>query len=348
MSRADRFLNACRRQPVDTTPIWLMRQAGRYMQEYRDLRSQHVFLEMVKTPEIAAEVTLQPVNAFEVDAAIIFSDILPALEAVGITIEFIQGEGPNIPQPIREVAHIDALARRPAAEEMAYTMDAIRLVRQELDGTVPLIGFAGAPFTLASYAIEGGGSRDFMLAKRFMYSEAAAWHRFMALLAETVADVLLAQVAAGAQVVQMFDSWVGALSPGDYREYVLPYVKQVVTTVQAGAADVPFIYFGTGNIGCLPAVAEVPADVLGVDWRIELDRAWEIFGSDVAIQGNLDPILLMAPEAEMTRQAAAVLDAAGGRNGHIFNLGHGIIKHTDPDQVGALVDFVHAHGRRDA
>ncbi|MBS1252270.1 MAG: Uroporphyrinogen decarboxylase [Anaerolineales bacterium] len=334
-----RFLRACRREPVDCTPVWFMRQAGRYMAEYRKLREKHSILEVVKTPELAVEVTLQPINAFDLDAAIIFADILPPLEGMGLELEFVKGKGPVIHNPIRTPADVEAL-RVPSAEEtVGFTLDAIRLARRELDGKVPLIGFSGAPFTLASYAIEGGSSRHYKLAKGLMLEHPGAWHTLMDKLAQLIGDYLRGQAEAGAQALQLFDSWVGALSPNDYREYVLPYSKQVIK--QAQSAGVPVIHFGTNTNGMLELLREAGGDVIGVDWRIHLDDAWRRLGDDVAIQGNLDPVMLFAPIPEIERRAADILQRAGNRPGHIFNLGHGILPETPVEHVAALADFVH-------
>lgn len=337
-----RFLKACRREPTDATPIWLMRQAGRYMAEYRTLREKHPFLEMVKTPELAAEVTMQPIHAFDLDAAIIFADILPPLEGMGIHLTFEKGEGPVLHNPIRSAADVDALRTPPAEETLGFTLDAIRLVRKELDPRgMPLIGFSGAPFTLAAYAIEGGGSRDYALAKRFMMSEPQAWHTLMGKLSEVVGDYLLAQAKAGAQVLQLFDSWVGALSPADYRDLVMPYSKRAIDI--AKQAGVPIIHFGTDTGGMLDLIREAGGDVIGVDWRIDLDIAWTRLGASVAVQGNLDPIALLAPWKALRERTQRVLDQAGGRPGHIFNLGHGILQQTPVENVKRLVDYVHEY-----
>jgi len=345
MSQSDRFLRACRQQPVDATPIWLMRQAGRYMAEYRALRQKYTILEMIKTPELAAEVTLQPVRAFNIDAAIIFADILTILEGMGLQLEFIKGEGPVFHNPLRSAADVDALVIRPAAEALPFTLEAIKLVRRELDGKVPLIGFSGAPFTLASYAIEGGSSRNYIKAKSLMYSEPKTWHTLMEKFSTAIGEYLQAQAAAGAQALQLFDSWMGALSPADYREFVLPHSRRAIE-IATSQSDVPMIHFGTGTAGMLPLLKEAGGTVIGVDWRIDLGQAAQILGDDVAIQGNLDPVVLFAPIAEIKRQAARVLDSVQGRPGHIFNLGHGILQHTPVENVAALVDFVHQHSAK--
>lgn len=343
--RPQRFLRACQRQSVDATPIWLMRQAGRYMAEYRALRESYDILEIIKTPELAFQVTMQPINAFDLDAAIIFADILPPLEGMGLDLEFVRGEGPVIHNPLRSRRQIDALRTPPPEEALSFTLEAIRLARQELDGRgIPLIGFSGAPFTLASYAIEGGSSRNYTQAKGMMMGDPATWHALMEKLSTVVGEYLLAQARAGAQVLQLFDSWAGALSPQDYRENVLPYSRRALEI--AGQAGVPMIHFGTDTAGMLDLLAEAGGDVIGVDWRIDLDAAWRHLGDGVAIQGNLDPISLFAPWPELKKRAQYILDQAAGRPGHIFNLGHGILPQTPVDNVARLVDFVHEYSSR--
>lgn len=337
---ASRFLIACRREPVDVTPVWLMRQAGRYMPEYRAIRARHSMLDAIRTPELACEITLQPVNAFAVDAAIIFADILPILIGMGLDLDFVKGEGPAISNPVRSPADVDALRTPPAEENLPYTLEAIRLVRRELDGRVPLIGFAGAPFTLASYAIEGGSSKHHIRTKSFMHAQPDAWHRLMDKLASVLGEYLVAQVQAGAQALQVFDSWAGVLSPADYRAFVLPHTQHVIE--RARSTGVPVIYFGTDLNGMLPLVRHTGADVFGVDWRIGIDDAWRQLGEGVAIQGNLDPVILLAPWSEIRRGVDDVLARVAGRPGHIFNLGHGILPETPVDNVRRLVDYVHA------
>lgn len=340
-----RFMKAVRREPVDATPIWLMRQAGRYMADYRALRQKHSFLEMVKTPELAVEVTMQPIKAFDLDAAIIFADILPLLEGMGMHLTFEEGEGPLLHNPIRSAADVDRLRTPPAGETLAFTLDAIRLARKELESrALPLIGFSGAPFTLAAYAIEGGGSSSYQKAKTFMMSQPQAWHKLMEKLSAVVGDYLLAQARAGAGVLQLFDSWVGALSPADYSEYVLPHSRHAIET--ARSAGVPIIHFGTDTGGMLELIRTAGGDIIGVDWRIDLDAAWKRLGDGVGVQGNLDPMALFAPWDELERRARRVLDQAEGRPGHIFNLGHGIHQGTPVDNVKRLVDFVHEYTRK--
>ena len=342
MARADRFLKACRREPVDATPVWLMRQAGRYMPEYRALRERHGFLDLVKNPELAAAITLQPVDAFEVDAAIVFADILTLLESLGLRIEFTKGDGPAMLNPVRSPADVDALAARPPEESLGFTLEAIRQARRALGGRVPLIGFSGAPFTLACYAIQGGGSRDFALAARFRAEHPAAFHRLLEKLAVAVGAYLRAQVEAGAQALQLFDSWVGLLDAAAYREFVLPHSAAAIRAARADGG-VPLIHFGTRTGPLLPLLREAGGDVIGVDAQTDLADAWARLGAGVAVQGNLDPELLKGPVEPMQREAARILDSVRGRAGHIFNLGHGVLKETPPEHVAALVDFVHGY-----
>ena len=332
----DRFLKACRRERTDCTPVWFMRQAGRYMAEYRELRRQHTLLEICKEPELAVEVTLQPVERLGVDAAILFSDLLIPLTPLGIDFDFVQGEGPRISNPIRSQSDIDALRPVEPRESLAFTLDAIRLLRRELK--VPLIGFAGAPFTLASYAIEGGPSKNFERTKALMYENPRGWHRLAEKLSVCIRDYLTAQVEAGAQAIQLFDSWVGALAPSDYRELVAPHTRAILESL--GALDVPRIHFGTNTTGILEEL-KPGSDVVGLDWRVDLDRGWDTLGSDVAVQGNLDPLALFAPREVLIAKADAVLERARGRPGHIFNLGHGILPTTPVENVAALVAHVH-------
>ncbi len=341
LTETSTFLRACSGLPTERTPIWLMRQAGRYMADYRAIRAKHPMLDVINTPELAAEVTLQPINAFGLDAAIIFADILPILIGMGLELEFVTGKGPVIHNPISRPYEIDILATPPAEAHLEATLEAIRLVSVELTPHgVPVIGFAGAPFTLASYAIEGGGSKTYTKVKSVMLNHPSAWKRLMEKLVTVVADYLLKQAAAGASALQVFDSWVGlALSEADYKRYVLPYTQLLFEKL--ARAGVPTIYFSTGTAAYLPLVARCGADVIGVDWRIALDRAWELIGHDRPIQGNLDPAALLAPWREVQFQTDRIFSQAAGRPGHIFNLGHGIFKETDPDQVRRLVDYVH-------
>ncbi|RMG87849.1 MAG: uroporphyrinogen decarboxylase [Chloroflexi bacterium] len=337
-----RFLRAVNRLPVDATPIWLMRQAGRYMAEYRALREKYTILEMIKSPELACEVTLQPIKAFALDAAIIFADILPPLEGMGLSLEFVKGEGPVLHNPVRTAEDVERLRVLPPEETLHFTLDAIRLARAELDTRgIPLIGFSGAPYTLASYAIEGGGSKSHALVKTLMMNEPRVWQQLMDKLSMVVGQYLKAQAEAGAQVLQLFDSWVGQLSPYDYKQYVLPYTQKAIQI--AKQAGVPIIHFGTGTAGILELIKKAGGDVIGVDWRIPLSEAWQKLGDDVAVQGNLDPIALLADWEALRQRAQHVLDEVAGKTGHIFNLGHGILPQTPVDNVRRLVDFVHEY-----
>ena len=335
----NRFLDTCHRKPVDATPIWLMRQAGRYMSEYRALRERYSILEMIKTPELACEVTLQPMKAFDLDAAIIFADILPPLAAMGLELDFVRGEGPVIYNPIRCADDVDRLTVTAPEESLSFTLEAIKLARVEL-GSKPLIGFSGAPFTLACYAIEGESSKQHLLTKTLMWREPDVWHRLMGKLAEVAGNYLLAQAQAGAQALQLFDSWVGELSPADYAANVLPYSKRALEI--AAQSGVPIIHFGTNTSGMLELIQSAGGDVIGVDWRIDLETAWTRLG-ETAIQGNLDPVALFAPWEELKARTQHILDQAGGRPGHIFNLGHGILPETPIENVKRLVDFVHEY-----
>ncbi len=337
------FLKACRGEEVEYTPVWLMRQAGRYMEEYRSIRRRYDFLTMCKSPEIAAEVTLQPVEKLGVDAAIIFADILLPLEGMGIDLEFAKNEGPVIHNPVRTRADVERLRVIDPEEEVPFVMEALRMVRKELEGRIPLIGFSGAPFTLASYMVEGGHSRNFVLTKSLMYNEPSTWHLLMEKISEVVVRYLNAQIDAGAEAVQLFDSWVGCLSPSDYREYVLPHVKGIMEGI---GGKVPVIHFATNSSTLLELMAEAGGDVIGVDWRIDIGEAWKRIGYEKAIQGNLDPVVLFARQEVIERAVKAILDSVGNRPGHIFNLGHGILPKTPVENVVALVDMVHRLSRR--
>ena len=332
------FLQACRREATPFTPVWLMRQAGRYMPEYRAMRARHGFLDLCKDPKAAAEVTLQPVDKLRVDAAILFADILLVLEPLGIGLEFTRGEGPRIQRPVRSVEDVMRLSPVAVEEAVPFVFETVRLVRKALSDRVPLIGFAGAPFTLASYLIEGGPSREFLHTKRLMRGEPAAWDALMTALGDITADYVNGQIAAGAQAVQLFDSWVGTLSPADYRDSVLPYSRRVIQRLTPG---VPVIHFGTGTAGLLHLMKAAGGDVIGLDWRVEIGPTWERLGHDVAVQGNLDPAVLLAGIGEIRRGVKEILDGVAGRPGHIFNLGHGVHKETPVDHVIALVDMVH-------
>ena len=338
MSDIAPFLRACARQPTPFTPVWLMRQAGRYMPEYRALRARHGFLELCKNPAAAAEVTLQPVERLGVDAAILFADILLVLEPLGVGLEFTKGEGPVIHRPVQSAEDVGRLAPVRVEEAVPFVFETVKLARKALADRVPLIGFAGAPFTLASYLIEGGPSREFLATKRFMRGERVAWDDLMGRLADITGDYLNGQIAAGAQAVQLFDSWVGTLSPADYRDFVLPHSRRAIARLVPGT---PVIHFGTGTAGLLDLMKAAGGDVIGLDWRVEIGRAWDGLGPDAAVQGNLDPAVLLASLGEIRRAAKAILDAVGERPGHIFNLGHGVHKETPVDHVAALVDMVH-------
>jgi uroporphyrinogen decarboxylase len=331
-----RFLKACRGEPVDVTPVWLMRQAGRYMSEYREIRAKTTFLGLCKTPELAAQVTLDAQRILGVDAAILFADLLPILEPMGFKLTYEEGEGPRIHNPIRDAAAIDAIPEQDPRDSMPFVGEAIKLIRNDLPPDIPLIGFAGAPFTLAAYAIEGGGSRNYIHAKTLMLGDPGAWRALMEMFTRQISDYLNAQIEWGVQAVQLFDSWVGCLSPEDYREHVLPWTRQVIANV---TGRVPVIYFGTGTATLLEDMHSAGGDVLGVDWHTPLARGWEVGAK--AVQGNLDPVCLFAPREVVLRKTREVLAAAGGRPGHIFNLGHGILPKTPVDNVKALVECVH-------
>jgi uroporphyrinogen decarboxylase len=337
------LMRACRREPVPYTPIWLMRQVGRYLPQYKRVRDRHPFLEMCRNPDLAAEVTLAAVERLGVDAAIIFADILLPLLPMGLGLRYEAGDGPMIERPIRTEADLRKLPNVAVAEALGFVTDAIIIVRRALSNRTPLIGFAGAPFTLASYLVEGGSSRQYQATKTLMYTEPAVWHQMMELLARITAEYLKLQIDAGANVVQLFDSWVGNLGPEDYRRFVLPYTGRVIGAIPAG---VPVIHFGTVTGTLLELMREAGGDVIGLDWRIDLAEAWHRLGPGVAVQGNLDPVALFADIPEIKRRAREVLKRAGGRPGHIFNLGHGILPETPVDHVVALVDMVHEMSAR--
>ena len=334
------FLRACSGLPVERTPVWLLRQAGRYQPEYRALREKHSLLELIRTPELAARVTLQPIESFGLDAAIVFSDILPPLVGMGLDLEFVKGDGPRIGNPIERRRDVDLLATPPADETMAATLEAIAIVRRELEARdTPVIGFAGAPFTLASYAIEGGTSKDFTRTKAFMLAEPAAWRRLLGKLVTVQADYLVAQARAGAQALQVFDSWAGrALGREDYLRYVAPANRELYSKV--AAAGVPVINFSLGVSSYLADAAACGGDVVGLDWQLPLDEAWALVGLDRPVQGNLDPAALLAPWRELRFRIDDVLDRAAGRLGHVFNVGHGLVPRTPTDSVKRLVEHV--------
>ncbi len=332
-----RLMKACRREPVDCTPVWIMRQAGRYLPEYMAIRNQVTFIELCKRPELAAQVTLDAQRLLDVDAAILFADLLPMLEPMGIDLEYQKGEGPVIHNPLVDATHVDRFHELEDLGSLQFVFDAVKLIRRDLPGHIPLLGFAGAPFTLASYAIEGGGSRNYLRTKALMYRDEGAWRTVMERLARSLIRYLNAQIDAGCQAVQLFDSWAGCLSPADYQRYVLPYTKQVIDGVQPGT---PVINFLTGNPALLPLLRQAGGSVMGIDWRVDLGEAWRTVGYDVGVQGNLDPVSLLADLPTLKARAKAVLDQAGGRPGHIFNLGHGVFPEVPPDHVKALVKMV--------
>ena len=339
----DRFLRACRREPVDRTPVWFMRQAGRYLPEYREVRGEGDILETCRHPDKVAEITLQPLRRMPVDAAVLFSDIMVPLEAVGVPVRIHPGRGPVVEEPIRRTADVDRLRPLEPETDLAHVLEAIRLLRRELE--VPLIGFAGAPFTLASYLIEGGPSKNHERTKALMHADPATWLSLMRALADLVVAALRAQVEAGAQALQVFDSWVGALDPDDYEKWVQPSMVHVF----AGIADlgVPSVHFGVGTGELLRAMRWAGGDVIGVDWRVPLDAAWERVGPDVGVQGNLDPAVLLAPWDRVKDKAEQVLLRAGNRPGHVFNLGHGVLPGTPVENLQRVVDLVHETTERE-
>lgn len=342
----DRFLRACLRQPVDTTPVWIMRQAGRYLPEYRAVRAKTTFLGLCKTPELAAEVTVQPVDLIGVDAAILFSDILIPVEAMGVPLEFHEQEGPVLPRPVRTLADVRQLAVFDPTDRTPFTLEAIRQTRAALKDRVPLIGFAGAPFTLAAYVVEGGGSKSWLGIKQLMFREPAVARELFTRITDAVASYLLAQLEAGCHAVQIFDSWGGELGPAEFEAWTLPHVTRLVQAVKARFPQAPVIYFGTGMSTLLERMKRTGADVIGLDWRIELDVARARLGDDVAVQGNLDPAALFLPFDQITARVKDVIDRNAGRPGHVFNLGHGITPPTDPDAARHLVAEVHRLGKR--
>ncbi|MBI5016455.1 MAG: uroporphyrinogen decarboxylase [Deltaproteobacteria bacterium] len=341
MSRADRFLNACRGEPVDTTPVWIMRQAGRYLEEYRAVRAKHSFLDVCHVPEVACEVTLQPIERLGVDAAILFSDIMIPLEGMGCRIDF--APGPVFAEPVRTAADVAKLRVCEPEQDVPFVMDAVKLIRRELAGKVPLIGFSGAPFTLVSYMVEGRGSRDFPHLKRMMYAAPEVYASLMDKVSQTVVRYLNAQVAAGAQVLQLFDTWGGILSPADYAEYVLPYTRRVIEGLDR---SVPVIHFVKGSGGFLDLVMQAGGDVLGIDWHIDLAEAVRRVDGRFSVQGNMDPTVLFGPETFVRERAADVVRKGRAARGHVFNLGHGILPDTPVENAVALVEAVHEAGKR--
>jgi uroporphyrinogen decarboxylase len=335
-----RFVRACRALPVDATPVWFMRQAGRYMAEYRAVRKQHSLIEICKKPALSAEVTITAAEALEVDAAIIFADLLLPLEVMGLPFHFAAGEGPRIEKPVRTTEDVQRL-RTDRAADLGYVSEAVNLVSKHFGSRLPVIGFCGAPFTLASYMIEGGGSRNYVLTKKMMYNSPAAWDELMCKLVTVTSEYAAEQVRAGADVVQVFDSWVGCLGVEDYRRYVLPRTTELVKKLQKSGA--PVIYFGTDSTALLPSMKETGAEVIGIDWRIPLDDGWRSMGFKGSVQGNLDPVLLFAEWKEIQPRAEDILRRVRGRRGHIFNLGHGILPETPVENVKVLAKFVREH-----
>lgn len=336
----DRILRAARREPTDTTPIWIMRQAGRYLPEYRAIRGNIAFLDLCKTPDLAAEVTVQPIKRLGVDAAIIFSDILIPVEPMGMLLE-LGDKGPHLPEPLRTAADVEKLHGFDPESTCGFLAETIRKTRAALADSVPVIGFCGAPFTLAAYMVEGGGSKNFMTIKRLLFEQPKVAHALFEKVTSALIPYLKMQVAAGAKLVQIFDSWGGELSPRDFREFSLPYIQRIVSELKA--TGVPVIFFGTSMSGLLPVLPETGADVLGCDWRIEIDQARRTLGPNIAVQGNLDPLALFLPHEQIAERALDIIRRAGPI-GHIFNLGHGILPPTDPESAKALVDAVHAAG----
>ncbi len=334
----DSFLRACWRKEADHTPVWFMRQAGRYLEGYRKIRSQHEVLEICKTPSLSATVTLDAASTLGVDAAILFADIMLPLEGMGVRLKILDG-GPIIEKAVRSRDDVERLGKLDTDRHVGFVFDAIRLIQEKLDNGIPLIGFSGAPFTLASYLIEGGPSRDFIATKKMMYSQPEAWNSLMTKLSTMVSDYLSAQVRAGVDVVQLFDSWSGCLSPSDYEEFVLPYTKKILD--QLKGSGVPRIHFGVGTAGILKSMSKSGGEVFGVDWRIPIDAAWEAVGP-VGIQGNLDPAAVLGDWRLVETRAKEILDRVGGRPGHVFNLGHGVLPETQPEQLQRLVRFIHS------
>ncbi|MBI4480563.1 MAG: uroporphyrinogen decarboxylase [Acidobacteria bacterium] len=334
---SDLFLRACWRQPVERTPVWFMRQAGRYMKEYRELRARYSLLELCQTPELAAQITLQPIEKLGVDAAIIFADLLLPAQAMGLKLEFAEGEGPVFSNPVRTAEAVRQL-REVSDGELSYVAEAIRIVCRELNGKVPLIGFSGAPFTVASYMVEGGSSRNFIRTKQMMYQHPELWRELLQKLVKVLSEFLRSQVVAGAKAVQIFDSWVGCLCPEDYRTYVLPYSRELLAN--AASTGVPVIHFGTSTATLLELMCQAGGSVIGVDWRIELTDAWQRVGHNVAVQGNLDPVVLLGPQQKIRERVEHILRSVQGQPGHIFNLGHGVLPETPVENIQSVVEMV--------
>ncbi len=337
-----RMMKDIRREPVDTTPVWIMRQAGRYLPEYREVRNKVTFIELCKRPDLAAQVTLDAQRLLGVDAAILFADLLPILEPMGLDLEYQKGEGPVIHNPLYDATQIGRFKELENPDELGYVYEAVKLIRRDLPADIPLLGFCGAPFTMASYAIEGGGSKSYVRTKTMMYSQPQAWRHLMETLVRSLGRYLNRQIEAGCQAVQIFDSWAGCLSADDYEQYVMPYTKQLIDSVQGA----PVINFLTGNPALLKHQRAAGGAVMGLDWRMPLAQAWETVGHDVAMQGNMDPVVLFADLETIRMKAKAVLDGAAGRPGHIFNLGHGVMPEMNPDHVKGLVKMVHEMGSR--
>jgi uroporphyrinogen decarboxylase len=340
----DTFLKACRGEEVDYTPVWMMRQAGRYLPEYQKIRGNVSFLELCKNPELAAEVTIQPVDILGVDAAILFSDILVPLEAMGLTLEFHEKIGPVFPDPVRDRQAVDRLIIPDPEEHLGFVMDTIRLLRKELANKVPLIGFAGAPFTLATYLIEGGSSKFFFNTKKMMFAEPELYSSLMDKITECTSKYLKAQAAAGAQALQIFDSWAGVLAPGDFERFALPYVKRIIADLKD--TGVPIIYFANNGSTLLELSKTSGADVLGLDWRVDIGKAVQQIGAGIAVQGNMDPLALFLPEEKIKERVSRILAGANQAHGHIFNLGHGIHQFTPPSQAKIFIDAVHELSRK--
>ena len=352
MAYNDLFLRAARREQTESTPVWMMRQAGRYMPEYRAIREKHGFLEMCRTPELAVEVSMQPVDLVGVDAAIMFSDILVGFPGMGLDLEFQSGKGPVINNPVRTVADVERLGIADPVADTGYVQEIIGQLRRELANKVPLIGFAGAPFTLASYAVEGHGTRDYENCKALMWSEPEAWDTLLAKFADTTIAYLKMQIDAGAQAVQLFDSWIGYIAPRDYERSVLKHTKRVLDEVKAHGdkvvpeGGVPVIHFPNGATSMLDLAQRAGGDVIGVDWRLDMRHAIEQIDPKFGIQGNIDPVALFAPDDELEGMVVEILEAVGTRPGHIFNLGHGIHKTSDPEKARSMIRFVHEHSAR--
>jgi uroporphyrinogen decarboxylase len=343
MTGRERFLAAANMQPVDTTPVWFMRQAGRCLPEYRELRKKYAFLEVARTPELAVEATLMPVDRFGVDGAVLFADIMLPLESLGVPFEIKPGVGPVIEHPIRTMEDVEKLRVVGPEEGTPYVLEALRLLRSELGARAAALGFAGAPFTLACYLVDGRSSREYPATKAMMYGHPEVWHGLMDKLTSVTELYLQGQVEAGADAVQLFDSWLGLLGADAYRQFVQPYTTRIFSTLKGTTRS---IHFSTGTSHLLPVIRDTNSDMVSVDWRISLADAWEVIGRDKGIQGNLDPTMLMAPWSVVARAAADILEQAGNRPGHVFNLGHGILPETDPDQLQRLTEFVHASGDR--